>query len=455
MLSERQTMDGREPSSWHREPKAVKAAKAERRDVGKESKRRSRKDRSTERDKVRKTSVKAGVHGMPQVFPAGFVIPSTMYQPMPAHMMTMPRHLMMPGQYMMMPPSGLAYPSHNFYRPRGATPSKDPSGPATAVQTTQLEDAKTRCKTEPPKENKRSASASSSSSSSSSSSFAGGDGAPTQKLATPPSSPGHIAAAGAAKEQSPHDEENEPATEKGALDGASPARRVPPRAPEAPPPWAPQSPDANPAPAASRSPTPGDEEDEIAMALQQASGGGWEEVRESRTIEELRRELEEHRECSCMETQTEGNPHEVPEDCGERWFSGFDFALSVPATAKALSSGGVASVGEGEAATATRPGRQLRRRVADGDASRSRSRGPQSNPNSASSRSSSASSSSSTCSSARRQRVTSSEDEGPPGGAVGGKAMGDGSGPQGSGTDPSVAVVDLRMRGMQDYSDVM
>lgn len=202
---------------------------------------------------------------------------------------------------------------------------------------------------------------------------------------------------------------------------------------------------------------------------------GWHEVRESRSLEDLRLELEvaQGKGRVTTETQTDGNPDEIPEGCGERWFAGFAFPMPAksPRAAEAAdenadaedadslpsspSSGGGSDREQGVDGT-FRPERQLRRRRL-GSRSHSRSQtgataGAESPVALASAnRSSSVSSegsSSSSGSSSKRQRVTSSEEEAPgPGPAAGAIAS--------AATGSAEVSIPTNMRAVPDYSDVM
>jgi len=191
-----------------------------------------------------------------------------------------------------------------------------------------------------------------------------------------------------------------------------------------------------------------------------ARTAGWHVVQEGRTIEDLQHELEveSKRERSCAETQTEMNPEEVPEDCIDRWFAGFTLPIPLAGPGK-LPKGSSPPPSpapvDPEVEGTCRPERQIRRPAAG---SRSRSRdgsvASRASRRSSSASSSASSGSSSSSSDGKRQRVTSSEEEGPGGPNAAGPVAGTAATGMSSGTTPdSAAMSGPRMRPV-DYSDL-
>lgn len=210
-------------------------------------------------------------------------------------------------------------------------------------------------------------------------------------------------------------------------------------------------------------------------SAQQPRNAGWHEVQTSRSIEDLRLELEvaSSKEGASIATQTDGDPTNVPEECFDYWFAGFAFPMAAPGPigspkavqdqeaedGRSAPSSPVAShegdVVQGEEGTC-RPERHIRRRPMG---SRSRSPGNVIEPVAAqaatgseqkrsSSASSQGSSSSSSGFSGRRQRATSSEGEGPTPALAAPPALVTGSAPASASIPPS-------LRAIPDYSDVM
>lgn len=210
-------------------------------------------------------------------------------------------------------------------------------------------------------------------------------------------------------------------------------------------------------------------------SLQKPRNAGWHEVQESRSIEDLRLELEVacSKEGVSIATQTDGDPTNVPEECIDYWFAGFSFPMAAPGpigSPKAIhaqEAGGGASapsspvashevdVVQGQEGTC-RPERRIRRRPLG-----SRSQSPNNVVESmaaqapvgpdgkrSSSASSHGSSSSSSASSGRRQRATSSEGEGPNAALAAPLAVV-------TGVIPASASIPPSLRAVPDYSDVM
>ncbi|CAE7811437.1 unnamed protein product [Symbiodinium sp. CCMP2592] len=137
-----------------------------------------------------------------------------------------------------------------------------------------------------------------------------------------------------------------------------------------------------------QSPGPDDENGIPGGAFPHNRPTSWVEV-EGETMEDLQRELEVvtcPKPCISTETQTDDPPEEVPEDCADRWFSGFVDAVparsSHPAkvttdlNAEAASSSDSDSDSSDNDEVTCKPERQIRRRSA-GSLSRDRGDGPQ------------------------------------------------------------------------------
>mmetsp|Transcript_62659 Transcript_62659/g.123880 ORF Transcript_62659/g.123880 Transcript_62659/m.123880 type:complete len:878 (-) Transcript_62659:19-2652(-) len=210
-------------------------------------------------------------------------------------------------------------------------------------------------------------------------------------------------------------------------------------------------------------------------SLQKPRNAGWHEVQQSRSIEDLRLELEvaSSKEGVSIATQTDGDPTNVPEECIDYWFAGFSFPIAAPGPlgspkaiqAQEVEGGGSASpspvasheidVVQGHEGTC-RPERHIRRRPLG-----SRSQSPAnvvepvaaqpatgSERKRSSSASSHGSSSSSSATSGRRQRATSSEREGPDAAPVAPLAAV-------AGAVQATASIPRSLRAVPDYSDVM
>mmetsp|Transcript_7335 Transcript_7335/g.16870 ORF Transcript_7335/g.16870 Transcript_7335/m.16870 type:complete len:208 (+) Transcript_7335:262-885(+) len=199
--------------------------------------------------------------------------------------------------------------------------------------------------------------------------------------------------------------------------------------------------------------SPKDDEDPGANATT------WVEV-EGESLEDLQRELEvvtcRPKPCMSMETQTEGDAEEVPEDCADRWFSGFienaPPARNTPQPASKVttdleeakeSSSSDSSSDSSDDEAACKPERQLRRSTVS--PGREGADGPPAPTAETTADAKSSSSSSSSSGSPRRQRAPSSDEEAAPAESTSAVTADAGS---------EMPVDPRRLRVMQDYSDV-